>query len=104
RKDKTFIGVSKNILFSHKSHPENIFKSRILDFQYTLMARLYSSSRLLRSSQLSFLQFVLNFRSLSKKMSSISDSCYPTYYSDDDTSSDASEIEELRLHLDSIIA
>ncbi|RNA12594.1 hypothetical protein BpHYR1_009079 [Brachionus plicatilis] len=39
-----------------------------------------------------------------QKMSSTSDSCVSTYYSDDDTSSDASEIEEPHLHLDSIIA
>ncbi|RMZ99955.1 hypothetical protein BpHYR1_037218, partial [Brachionus plicatilis] len=31
---------------------KNFFKSRILTFQYTLIVRLYSSSRLLRSSQL----------------------------------------------------
>ncbi|RNA13922.1 hypothetical protein BpHYR1_014975 [Brachionus plicatilis] len=39
-----------------------------------------------------------------QKISTISDSCVPTYYSDDDTSGDESEIEEPRLHLYSINA
>ncbi|RMZ97122.1 hypothetical protein BpHYR1_024923 [Brachionus plicatilis] len=43
---------SKKLVLSKILIQKYFFRSRILTFQYTLIVRLYSSSRLLRSSQL----------------------------------------------------